>query len=255
VNIPFKGHLELVGSASGNLHIWEHPEPGEKYFLGSDTAEGITGGDWSVGCVIRGSDCAQVAEWRDHIGPTEWGRSMAYLAWYYNEALLAFEAYPAAHGLTAHDAALTTGYVNMYHRKVFDNRTFQQTEKKGWRTDQITKPRMIDRIRSALSDEGSIIRSEFLLRELLGVRYEPKNVSQRDLGSQGWKAVTRTHDDCHDAFAIGLCVRDEHFYTETSKPRPEPEPATLQERVWAQEKEESTHIGSNLPTKRAFDGF
>ncbi|MCP3960152.1 MAG: hypothetical protein GY719_20090 [bacterium] len=224
------GAASMVPNNDGLITVWEEPVEGEDYFLGIDTAEGIKSGDWCTVEVVKGSDCAQVAEARGHVAAKIWGEIAAYLGWYYNTGLLAFETYPSAFGLPSCEAALDLGYDNIYLRQVPDVITKAITEKLGWATDTKTHPMMMERVRQALADDH-LIRSEALLSEMKSIRWEViKEV--RTAGARNMKAVTREHDDLHDAYGIALCVRDSHYTRPQQERTVERAPATLQEWAW-----------------------
>lgn len=244
------GKLLLAPSRDGLLRIWEHPEEGVEYFMGVDAAEGVRGQDWSVAEVIRGDTCAQVAEYRGHVEPTEWGKMAARLGWYFNEAYAAVEAYPSAHGLVTAMAMRAYGYHRLHYRTVVDQLTKKQTEKLGWSTDSTSHPRMLARIRLALAN-GVPIRSEVLLREFLNIRFaQSKEV--KEAGKTNWKAVCRGHDDAHDAYAIALCVRDERYVAPRGPKERTPEPRTLQEIAWARARERNR---AEEAPRRVYDGY
>ncbi len=240
--IPFlDDSVELVSNADGLVRIWEHPIPGERYFAGADVSEGIEGKggeddnhkqpDWSVVEVIKGSDCAQVAEVRVRMAATRFGKLAAYVAWYFNTAQLCFETHPAAYGLPANEAAMAAGYSNFYYREAIDTITKRTENKLGWATTSTTKPTMFERVQQALTD-GHEIRSEALLLELLSIRWEQKK-DVKEVGASNWKAVTRKHDDCHDAYAIALIIRDKSWVQRVEAAAKKSAPSGLQAAAWA----------------------
>jgi hypothetical protein len=247
----------LIPEKDGPLSIWEHPIEGVSYTAGSDVSEGILHGDWSVTEIIRNDTTDQVAEIRARSDPAAFGRYSAILACYYNSALLAFETFPAAHGATAYGAALATGYNRLYKRRTLDTTAKAYTDKIGWATNASTHALMVDRVRLALA-AGSRIHSTVLLKELLGIRFERKESGMRNAGASGWKAVTKGHDDCHDAFAIALCVRDNtHFEKRIHEQRtPRARAATLQDFAWEEAEREKNHNIKGGPRKgRLFKGY
>ena len=187
----------------GGLGIWEMPEEGVIYTVGVDTAEGIKDGDWSVAEVVKATDCSQVAEWRCLEEPHYWGRKCALLASAFNSALLGFETGASAHGMTAANYARDFGYPNLYLRTAYDETSNKPTAKLGFRTDVKTKPRLVDRVRLAISERHRI-RSEGLLRECMAMKIE-------DGGPTGHKIVSEDHDDRVIAYGVALLIRDETF--------------------------------------------
>lgn len=195
----------LMPSPKGGLSIWSWPDPARRYVIGVDSAAGVSGGDFSVAEVLDMETCEQVAEWHGLYDPTDWGRRCARLGWLYGEGVLAFETYPTAHGLSAARAAEAAGYRNLYRRQRLDEITRKFTTSLGWHTNVQTKGLMVNRVRLAIQ-EGHRIRSETLLRELRSMRLGDTEPGARE------KIVAPDHDDCHDAYAIALCVRDAYYH-------------------------------------------
>ena len=102
---PLRGHLQLedrygseiltfIPNREGYLSIFRKPQPGRKYVIGSDVAEGIeidgaptdNRYDKSSGDVIDRHTGEQVAHLHGHFEPDEFGRQLALLGRYYNNA-------------------------------------------------------------------------------------------------------------------------------------------------------------------------
>ena len=162
---------KLAPSNRGSLEVWAVPEPGREYVIGSDTAGGGSQGDYSVACVIDAETCDLVAMWRDKVPPIPWGRAASRLAWYFNEAYLAFETGPSSHGLAACHAAIACGYRRIFKRQNVSRADMPTGEQLGWPTNSTTKPLMIARVQEAVDQELKI-PSEALLRELLEQHYD-----------------------------------------------------------------------------------
>lgn len=203
--------VNFIHSTYGGLAIWEEPVIGEEYAIGVDTASGMYDGDWSVAEVIRMSDCRQVAEWRNHYDPNEWGRRVCRLGWLYNNALMAIETHPSPHGLTAFNRAQEDGYANLYMQQVMDSREPGKfTTRKGWHRTPGSTMAFLNRVRRAVK-EGCVIRSSLLLREMRAIKTEYANTTvgrpKETLSSGG------EHDDCVIAYALALQVRDLGYAT------------------------------------------
>lgn len=205
-----QSRFRLSTSARGALQVWTEPQPGRDYIIGSDTAGGGPSGDFSVAVVLDAETTALVAMWRDRISPIPWARACCRLGWYYEEALLAFETGPSAHGLAACHAAIAHGYHRIYKQQNLRRADMPQGEQLGWPTNATTKPIMIARVQEAI-DQGIDIPSEDVLRELSEQRYDENK-----------KVVPEKHDDMLMALAIALCVRDRAFtagHVRTHKPQ------------------------------------
>ena len=72
----------------GKISIWEPPQAGHIYVVGSDTSGG-TGNDGAcshVGCVTCGAQAAEV--WSRYLDPTNFCDTSVHLGWWYNNALI-----------------------------------------------------------------------------------------------------------------------------------------------------------------------
>lgn len=203
----------------GGLRIWQMPEPGRKYVVGADTGGGSRKGDFGAACVVEGESCALVARWYEICSPNLWGPRCAMLAAFFNDALLAFETMPSAHGTTAAMEAIRFGYRNLYRRTTTDRTTRKTSEILGWHTNSTTKPPMIDRAKRAL-DEGSEIPCEDLLLQL-------RSRFRNDRGEMDGPG----HDDLIMAWAIALLVRDQSWVAGKMR-RDEKEPTAPNDRYW-----------------------
>lgn len=192
--------LQLEPTTRGGLLIWELPKQGRKYVIGVDTAHGLAKGDYAVCAVIDAETCTLVARWREKADPHVWGIKSALLGWFYNEALLAIETFPSAHGVTACMEAMRLGYRNIYKRQTQHTIARKQTDMLGWHTNVATKPMMIDRVKKALEDQSSYIFDEDLLQELRTRSWNAKG----QMDGPG-------NDDIFAAYAIALMVRDQSW--------------------------------------------
>ncbi len=189
----------FVPDPRGDLWIWEHPQKDAEYVVAADTAEGVRGGDLCAAQVLNAHTGEQVAEWEALMDPPLWGRRMAAFATYYNNAWLVFETGVSAHGVSAAQSALITGYQKLYRRRQMDTVLKKQTEKLGFATTQLTKPIVINHAREAVKG-GFKINSTRLLRQMGRTKF----------GEDGdQKIYTEGHDDLLIAYAIACYVRAE----------------------------------------------
>lgn len=218
--------VKLDSHAKGPLRIWTFPEAGREYVIGADTAGGGSRGDFAVACVIDAETCDVVAGWHERADPHHFGPRCARLGWFYNEAVLAFETQPSAHGLTAFTEAQHYGYERLYLRRTVNTYRRTVTEDPGFHTNSTTKPLMIDRVKKALEHEVAIPWVE-LLEEMREQRWE-----QTDSGNTIMVGEKKSsHDDMVDAFALALMVRDDCYIRQIIK-KPEPLPVDDSERYW-----------------------
>ena len=85
---------ELRTDLPGSAVCWERPRVGGRYVIGADVAEGLEGGDWDAGVVVRvGEDgrTYEAAELHGHLAPFEFAAELADLSRAYNDALVAVE--------------------------------------------------------------------------------------------------------------------------------------------------------------------
>ena len=216
----------LVEARGGPVKRWAEPIKGRTYIVSGDCAKG-TSGDYSASIVLDAQDCSIVASIHDKIQPIPFGKKLALLGWYYEEAILAIETFPAGYGTLACDSAMQFGYRNMYvrvdHKKVAPT----TTDDLGWKTDTITADRMIGRVGEAIRERYPI-PYKALLEELLAQRWgETKPGS-----ASGPKIISSMHDDLVDAYAIALCVRDEMWQRGEIKTAPK-KSLSEDERFWA----------------------
>jgi len=171
--------------AYGKLSIWEKPkfkpnpgivEPvfGKDYFeyiIGSDVAEGIEvdstkrgddSTDWSVARVWKRYPYGLVAMLRCKLEPDEFAEELMKLGFYYGSPWIAVEN--NNHGFFV-NKFLQEHYPMLYYYIVVDEKTNRKTKKFGWRTDQNTRPYMIDEFAKMLKKKTAKIPDEIGLKE------------------------------------------------------------------------------------------
>lgn len=191
------------------LKIWWLPEPKHRYVLGIDVSEGIevdsnTGktSDWSVIDVTDVDTRKTVARWRGHIDPDLLGAVAFNIGMFYNTALIGPEI--NNHGLTTAQSLRNKFYRNLYTRESSEDDQFQvRTAKFGWKTDQKTKPVMINELVRVIR-EGDIIDLDIVfIRECM-------TYVRDDMGKTN--AQDGQFDDCVMAKAIALQMADWSSY-------------------------------------------
>jgi hypothetical protein len=197
---------ELPGSS--RFHIWELYQPGEKYYIGADTALGREGGDNSA-CVVwkvgRGREPdTTVADWNGKLPPTEWAKTLYAIGQLYDMAEIACEY--AAEGMTTANALMNDlDYPNLYRPrqrdKVGGNQLMHYLH---WITTMKTKPLIVAQMVEALLDDSVEIYSQLLLDEMR--KYVVTSVSATGYTSY---AGGDGHDDHCMGAMIGLfCLRE-----------------------------------------------
>lgn len=152
-------HVRPEANENGYVRIWQPPKGGHRYVQFFDVAEGLEGGDYSSGHVLDCADCSVVAAWHGHIEPEKLGAEEApKLGKMYNDALTGVENNNTGGG-TATLALKNSGYPRVFYQQNTDTRG-RKTERIGWRTDQHTKPILIDGLADFLAEGGKIIDAD-----------------------------------------------------------------------------------------------
>lgn len=192
----------------GYLKIYEMPKPNCSYTIGSDVAEGLANGDYSVGIVLD-DNCNVVCKWRGHIDPDLFGKELVSLGYFYNEAYIGVEV--NNHGLTTLRSITDEEYFNIYYSKVFDHITNELTKKIGWSTNVKTKPLMINKLAEFIREILIGIPDLEIIQELYSYVVDDKGRTNAQQGC---------YDDCVMALAIALMVylegRGEDFIPENT---------------------------------------
>ena len=128
-------------------------------------------------------------------GEGEYVRQMYCLGWYYNWALLGVEA----NFSTFPNAELERlGYPRLYVREAMDTYTGAIRESYGFRTDSISRPRIISALVELADQHLELIRDYETLGEMLTF---VKDERGRPAAQEG------KHDDCVMALAIAHHIR------------------------------------------------
>jgi len=193
----------------GRLLIYKPYIPRHRYGVSGDPSQGI-GRDSAVAQVIDFTTNEQVATFEDpNISPTEFGDILQYVGHLYGTALLAPESNNHGHATIARLVDL--GYTNLYRFVVRGTLDEHETERLGWLTTQITKPRMFFELSEAFNDPRSplIVRDEATLKE---AQYYQKG--ETNLISPLSRKKLSRHFDRLTALAICFQLRDEAAATD-----------------------------------------
>jgi hypothetical protein len=90
--IAGKDTIIKLSMKTAPLTVYQKRDNRASYLLAADVAEGLVQGDWSVAKIYNRLTHRQVAEYRDHIEPKEFGTICASLGRIYNNAVVAIEA-------------------------------------------------------------------------------------------------------------------------------------------------------------------
>lgn len=202
-----KGEVNFQPVSTGNLEIFEMPQPGDRYIIGGDTAEGLAHGDYQVLYVInhRTEEC--VAIYRSQVPPDELVNEAFNLGKFYNLALLGIES--NKDGLWVNDALDKLGYVNLYYRKVFDDITKNVTKFFGWKTTSATRPFCLQALKAVFLRKDKGFPEQLLAEMVTFIR----NMKGRP------EALDKKNDDVVMSAAIAYAILQEQgVFIGDSKP-------------------------------------
>ena len=184
---------EWTECENGEISLYERPKSGRPYVLGGDTAG--EGSDWFTGIVLDNVTGKIAAVLRRQYSEPEYVRQVYALGRFYNDALLGIEAnfstYPNA-------KLQEMGYPLLYVREREDSYTGKIKESFGFRTDRITRPRIIAQLVEVFQNHPEFFTDRELLREMLSFVY---NEDHRP------EAMAGKHDDLVMGCAIAYAVR------------------------------------------------
>lgn len=194
------GNVSFIPDEKGYLYIKEYPSKEKDYCIGSDVAEGIDSGDYSVG-IVGDYDYNLVCMWYGHIDPDLYGNELYKLGKFYNNAYLGVEN--NNHGLTTLKALQKLGYDDLFFTKTYDKIVDKITYKLGWTTSGKSKPLMIDHLRMLIREKHLSIPFRIIVDELRTFIFTDKGTMEAQVGS---------HDDCVMALAILTKIIDEGYH-------------------------------------------
>lgn len=193
------------------LRIWEFPNDKQRYYVGADVAEGL-GADYSVGAVIRlhsGSGPGptyQAAIYRSNtVNPQDFAEELNRLGRMYNTCPVSVE-------VNKYDTTQTwlrtiCQYPELYRWKHMDS-TNVLSNKWGWFTNQISRPRLWHNFRRFLEYKLFFVRSAITAEEM-------KNFIKDDFDDRMVGGDEGTNDDELFATMIALWCAYEGEYDET----------------------------------------
>lgn len=191
------GGYKFQETDSGNLELFEEPEPGVQYVIGGDTSEGLARGDAQALYVISHKTQKCAAVYNSQVAPDDLIHDAYHLGKYYNWAILAVES--NKDGLWVNNGLEKMGYQNLYYRKVFDDITKNMTKFFGWKTTSATRPFALAALKSVFLrlDDGF---PKILLGEMISFVRNIKGKAE---------AMDGKHDDTIMAAAIAYAVEQE----------------------------------------------
>ncbi len=198
---PVDGRVEFHEAEKGYLRVWRFPEPGRRYAIGADVAEGLAHGDFSCAHVLDVRSMDLVAEWHGHIDPDLFGVELFKLGTFYHGAILGVER--NNHGLTTltilrqghpvHSEAKP--YPRLYFEETVDRATNKTTQRFGWVTNLKTRPIMTDDLARVIRENLAGLISREVVEECMSFVVDEKGRPA---------AVEGQHDDRVMALAIAV---------------------------------------------------
>lgn len=179
-------------ASNGAEQVWLEPQPGRRYVVGADVAEGKARGDFSAAVVLDAETALQCAELLVRWPLDRFAAELAALGRRYNNALIAVERNNQGHAVL-YALQHQFGYPHLYRHPTEPGAT-----QPGWPMNVQTKPLAITLLRKMLCDAPEIIASERLLEQCRTFTYG-------DDGEMG--SLPGAHDDLVIAMAIALAVR------------------------------------------------
>lgn len=177
------------------LRVWEYPRPGAKYVAGSDPAEGLPKGDYSVTMIFNVGTGMQAAELRSRDDLDIFAGDTYQLCKAYNSAFLCVERNNHGHTVL-HILANDLGYEdNLYRHKEFDSKTKTTVGRLGWPASIRTKNKWIDDLVGSVRDLSITIHDRAWVEEA-------KGFVRKDNGSAG--AIGTGKDDRITATGLAL---------------------------------------------------
>lgn len=209
----------------GPLKIWEMPQEGHKYVIGSDVAEGkmrdmassrkrdmlmaMTSDqpDYSASIVLDMETGKHCASWHGTMSPAQYAIAVMGLGYWYNMALLAPER--NNHGIVLVQAFHDRRYPHIY-RKHVDPGTITNSpvlDTLGWTTSAVSRPLLITRIAEMITHYPDFTRDKELVSEL--------RTMEVDLATGTPRGKGRNKDDRVLALGIALQARNEYLQRES----------------------------------------
>ncbi len=199
-----RGDVVFEHDSHGPLTIYHTPNPDirpDRYFIGGDPAETITG-DPACMQVINRASLKQVAVYHNHCDPVTFGKDMMLLGDFYGHAMICPEV--EGGGMAAIGVIQASDYGNVWTWKKPD-RTNTTSTSLGWLTSYQTKRWAIGTLQKLILDRSLLIHDKQTYHELLNFVEHPNG----ELGNIG----RSNHDDTVMALAIAVTasMREGHF--------------------------------------------
>jgi len=215
---PESEWIRFTEERGGPLRIWQVPDKTKRYVIGADVAgqvreddyamreRSVKGGgeDYCAAVVLDLESGVQVAEYRSHDDPDEYGRMLARLGYVYGGAdgargaLLGVES--NAMGQAALSELKNAKYRNMFRRQRRETAKAGRAPALGLVTSRDSKERILSYLGVTLRERPDRVKSEV-------AKFELERFVKNELGFG--EAATGFHDDVVIAWGIALEMRDQ----------------------------------------------
>jgi hypothetical protein len=185
--------------------IWEYSHPEKYYMIVADVARG-DGADYSTFHVVDVENMTQVAEYKSQTGTREFAKILVTAATEYNNALLIIEH--ASIGWDVIQSVIEMQYPNLYYsqRGEYSMNVETYIDKydrgtnlvPGFSTNAITRPLILEKMRTFIENKHVIIRSIRFIEELRVFIWK-NNKAQ---------AMSGYNDDLVMSYAIAAFLRE-----------------------------------------------
>lgn len=206
----------------GPIRIWEHPIPGDRYYIGADAAKGVEDGDFASATCWNG-DTGQLAwTYTQQVPPPFLAVLLNFMGRKYNKAMVNVEMTGGWGYMAIKDLRDRFSYPNQYWWRGRDERVDTRGRPiYGWETTDRSRRMLMDTFRSALhrrrfnldgtiekSGECPIITNKEIVAQM--------SKAQVDIGYR-WR-VMKGHDDELMGALLGWIAK-EHYHIPRSEKR------------------------------------
>lgn len=225
----------------GPLRVVRHPKDGAHYSIGADVSAGIKGGDYSAACVLDMETMEQVAWWHGYIDPRAFGRKLAWLGYYYNDAYITVEA--NNNGQATLYELKDLSYANLYRSIEYDKLGRVVQKNLGFWNDTKRRPMLWGLMRRTVLEGWGRINSLEQLDEMKHIYMEEPENNLREPRETHPKGK---HDDLTVAWGLALIGRDAAYVTGAVEVKPS-RPRDADDEHWEAFEREAAGEADPLP--------
>lgn len=184
----------------GEVFLWDLPREQRQYVIGVDTAEGIRGGDYACGQIIRMDNMEQVGIIHGLLQPYEFSGLLNSVGRWFNNAIVCVEVNNTGHAVQ--DYLLRKWmYPRLHPWRGQANQITNVIHLWGWKTNVHSRPLLIEAGRRAINTRLAIIHDSETLMEI-------KHFTRQDTGKY---EAEEGHDDRVMALLMALRSREENY--------------------------------------------